>query len=968
MKYELRPELGRVLRGVHSAGVQGLGRPLSNLVVQVPHEAPEGESLIPSLKVAETLTQVNLDLQQLNINLGQLDKDLEAAQATLAGVDADVTAVENAMTEVEATMGTVQDTVSRVESESAAAKTAADKAVADAASAVDRALAAQSTADGLATDVKSAKEAASAAQVKADSAASSAQTAQSAADQAKRDAASAVGVAGSKADVLIQATAPAASMQKATTLWIDTSSGANTPKRWDGSKWVAVTDKAATDAASAASAAQVKADQAVADAKAAKSGADAAAASALAAQADADDALAKASTADGRYTVAAVNPVASDGTGKPVGAVWEVRAGGVSLRRFVWDGKSWVQVKAGTEFIGDKAISRAQIGDAAIGTAQIADAAITNAKVGDLNAGKINAGTLDAARIGSRSLTADKIIVGTQENLIPNGAGEFGGLGGWSPSAVTWDAADKPTGLPGSFVGGKGATGGGSVTSTGWFDVEPGSEYLFEVWLKADLPDSRCYIELRDSSGAHGTDSYVIPGFPSGGYTTANNPGASPVAACPVPTSWTKFSCRTVVKPGVNKLRVASLYFNHSNGVEKNAQVKIAGLRMMKRATGELIVDGAVTSRTLSAEAVTAGKIAAGAVQAGNIAADAVTAREIAANAVTADEIAANAVTADELAANAVVAGKIAANAVTADTVAANAITGDKIVANSVNGDRIIGNTISGDKIVGNSITANQIASNAITADELSANSVNAAALQADAITAKHTITGATLQTGASGARTVIDQAGLNVYNAANQTLVSVGQGVETGMAIRSPQGSMIPLSNVAFGSYSDYKRSTFSEKIPAGPASMGGKSYRYSGAWGWYLGTPTLKFTPWSSSLLVQLGGTMMLNWNDGKPVTTDDVNCVVQYRLMVNGFPVKLLDNGGNERSDLYWTIGRSGYLGGSMSVVPDFGAVVIPCTPGTPINLTMYARWDGLRGSATNQAAWVDFVSTWLTAQQM
>ncbi|MEX5323321.1 hypothetical protein WCE04_28865, partial [Pseudomonas shirazica] len=47
-------------------------------------------------------------------------------------------------------------------------------------------------------------------------------------------------------------------------LWIDTTGNANTPKRWSGSAWVAVTDKAATDAAAAAASAlalaQTKAD------------------------------------------------------------------------------------------------------------------------------------------------------------------------------------------------------------------------------------------------------------------------------------------------------------------------------------------------------------------------------------------------------------------------------------------------------------------------------------------------------------------------------------------------------------------------------------------------------------------------------------------------------------------------------------------------------------------------------------
>lgn len=62
-------------------------------------------------------------------------------------------------------------------------------------------------------------------------------------------------LAGSKGKVLVQSAAPAAADQLAQNLWIDTTSNANTPKRWTGSAWVAVTDKAATDAAAAAASA-----------------------------------------------------------------------------------------------------------------------------------------------------------------------------------------------------------------------------------------------------------------------------------------------------------------------------------------------------------------------------------------------------------------------------------------------------------------------------------------------------------------------------------------------------------------------------------------------------------------------------------------------------------------------------------------------------------------------------------------
>jgi uncharacterized coiled-coil protein SlyX len=70
-----------------------------------------------------------------------------------------------------------------------------------------------------------------------------------AAQQAAQDAAT---LAGSKGKVIVQSPAPAAADRLAQNLWIDTTNNANTPKRWNGSAWTAVTDKVATDAAAAA--------------------------------------------------------------------------------------------------------------------------------------------------------------------------------------------------------------------------------------------------------------------------------------------------------------------------------------------------------------------------------------------------------------------------------------------------------------------------------------------------------------------------------------------------------------------------------------------------------------------------------------------------------------------------------------------------------------------------------------------
>lgn len=70
--------------------------------------------------------------------------------------------------------------------------------------------------------------------------------------------------AGGKGKVIFGSSAPATADRLAQNLWIDTTGGANTPKRWNGSAWVAVTDKVATDAAAAAAAAQGTANNAIA--------------------------------------------------------------------------------------------------------------------------------------------------------------------------------------------------------------------------------------------------------------------------------------------------------------------------------------------------------------------------------------------------------------------------------------------------------------------------------------------------------------------------------------------------------------------------------------------------------------------------------------------------------------------------------------------------------------------------------
>lgn len=234
---------------------------------------------------------------------GTADSAKSAAGTAQSTADVANAAAKSATT----TAGQAKDAANAANAAAESAKKTAGNAETLANTANASANAAKSDAASAKTDASDAKATASnassvATQAKAtaDSAAQSATDAATAARKANTAAAAAAGVANGKADVLIQSTAPDASMRKPTTLWIDTTNGANTPKRWNGSAWAAVTDKAATDAANAAVKAHAAAQTAQSTADKAQTTAANAAAQANQAQAAAKKAQ---TTADGKNLI-----------------------------------------------------------------------------------------------------------------------------------------------------------------------------------------------------------------------------------------------------------------------------------------------------------------------------------------------------------------------------------------------------------------------------------------------------------------------------------------------------------------------------------------------------------------------------------------------------------------------------------------------------------------------------------------
>lgn len=191
-----------------------------------------------------------------------------------------------------------------------------------------------------------------------------------AAQQAAEEAADAVAdaIAG-VTSVLIQSETPGADKRKEGVLWIDITNGNNTPKRWNGTSWVAITDKAAVDAAAQAAAAAA----AAAAAQSAANQASAAVQTQSQAIADINGDLSALYTIKTAVTSGGRTYVASIGVGV------ENNQGVIESQVLVAANRFAVVNPTGTQLVSPFVIQNGQV---FINSAVISTATITNALVG----------------------------------------------------------------------------------------------------------------------------------------------------------------------------------------------------------------------------------------------------------------------------------------------------------------------------------------------------------------------------------------------------------------------------------------------------------------------------------------------------------------------------------------------------------------------------------------------------------
>lgn len=505
------------------------------------------------------------------------------------------------------------------------ANASANAAKSDAASAKSDASTAKTDAANAKTTASNASSVATQAKATADSAAQSATDAANAAQKANTAAAAAAGVANGKADVLIQSTAPATSMRKPTTLWIDTTGGANTPKRWNGSAWVAVTDKAATDAANAAVKAHAAAQTAQSTADKAQTTAANAASQANQAQAAAKKAQ---TTADGKNLIyRGPDEPAHDGL-KP-GDMW------------------WRTQKYWTRWKGEKNNSPSMLADfytywtgapnnSPSVLVPLSDRVVevltwdgTRFEPFDLVANNILAsGTVAAKHLAVDSVTAEKVKANaiTVDKLAAN--------------SVTTEklVADAVT---------AGKLAAGSVQARN----------IVALAITAD----KLAANSVTTSKLKVTEDMTVA------LLNAHKINAGDIAAGAVTT---------------DKLAANSV---NADKIAANA-VTAGKVQAGAIGTDKLAANAVTTAKLKVTEDMTVALLNVHKIQAGDIVSGAITTDKLAANAVNADKLAANSVNASKIVSGAITADKLAANSVTAVKIAAGTITSDKVAAGQFRG------------------------------------------------------------------------------------------------------------------------------------------------------------------------------------------------------------------------------------------------------------------------------------------
>ena len=269
-------------------------------------------------------------------------------------------------------------------------------------------------------------------------------------------------------------------------------------------------------------------------------------------------------------------------------------------------------------------------------TGQIVDAKIAGLSAskldGQITGTQITDDAVSADKIAANAITAGKLAIGDFENL--NRDSDFLDPSAWAGGAPTYQSSGDPVGWGSEKLIRLTELGTEYevVNSAYYFDVNPEGEKFWFSWLGRLISGTGIiyadvqYSTLDDFSGTVGVDH----SFDNVGTVTT--------------TSRTKMTGEIVVPAGYRFARIRLIKGN--DGV---TDCFFGGVQLRRKARGELIVDGSITSDKILTNSIQAGHIQTDAITTDKIDADAITSAKIEAGAVKAAQIDAGAITASKL-------------------------------------------------------------------------------------------------------------------------------------------------------------------------------------------------------------------------------------------------------------------------------------------------------------------------------
>ncbi|WP_307124594.1 hypothetical protein [Streptomyces sp. B1I3] len=487
------------------------------------------------------------------------------------------------------------------------------------------------------------------------------------------------------------------------------------------------------------------------------------------------------------------------------------------------------QAKIATGAIGSNeliagAVDAAAIAANAVTNAAIAAGAVTNASLGAsaVTAGKIASGAVRASELGNGAVGPIALTPSLNDTVMQRFTDGF-------EDPLAWQAIDTLAGASWSLVSEPTAPSGGTVAQVaGRVALKGTAPILYD-------PSSLYRLSVRvrcSTQAASGVSSFYagLMGYTADKTTMVNRFGANVITSqyfpaasnrsLPASDGWITVTGyvkgRSASPTGAQALDMQSPTTMHDNVryivpmVWLNySNTDVTSVMQVDSVTVEVLRTGVVTANELAANSVTAGKILAG-------------------------EIGTT-----HLAANAVTAGKIAALAVQAGNIAAGAIQTGDLAANAITAAKIAGLTITSNEIAANAIIAGKIATGAVTADKIDANAING-----------KTITGATIQTAASGARLVLNSSDFTAYNSAGaisaklatvigayggpgfatyKTNTVTGTNYYSALTGSAVELGIVGQANPGFIDYSDLGSSKYALEIVSGDAGSGRSSSQIS-------------------------------------------------------------------------------------------------------------------------------------------